>query len=123
MAISLYDRSLKRLRSMCASLPELKEATTWGHPTFKAGKKAFAVLEVYDEKLSLALNMGRARQSELLCDAHFYETPYCGHRGWVSLVIDRKTDWENARSLVVESYRSVALKRMLDALASTEPAA
>ena len=40
------DRVLERLRAICLALPETDEVRTWGHSTFRARKKAFAVLEV-----------------------------------------------------------------------------
>jgi predicted DNA-binding protein (MmcQ/YjbR family) len=38
---------LKRLRKVCLSLPETSETVKWGHPTFVAGQKMFAVLDEY----------------------------------------------------------------------------
>ena len=37
-----YDAALAKVRSLCLALPETKEVTAWGHPTFRAGKKMFA---------------------------------------------------------------------------------
>ena len=38
---------LANLRPICLALPEARETTTFGHPTFQAGKKTFAVLDHY----------------------------------------------------------------------------
>jgi predicted DNA-binding protein (MmcQ/YjbR family) len=112
------NRALKKLRDICADLGGLNEVTTWGHPTFQAGKKSFAVLESPDGVLCLALRVGLDRRDELLADSRFCETPYCGHRGWVSLKLYSSTDWKHVRELLLESYRLVASKRMLAALES-----
>ena len=48
-AKALYTRTLTRLRKLCLALPETTEVPSWGHPNFKAGKKTYAVLEVYDD--------------------------------------------------------------------------
>ena len=34
---------LARLRGICLRLPEVRETVKWGHLTFEAGKKMFAV--------------------------------------------------------------------------------
>jgi len=34
-----------KLRGICLPLPEVVETVKWGHPTFEAGKKVFAVLD------------------------------------------------------------------------------
>ena len=114
--MSKEQAALQRLRAVCLALPEANEVETWGHPTFRAGKRAFAVLEPYDGMPSLAVRVGLARQEELLADSRFFETPYCGHRGWVSLQLCPDTDWHQVNDLLLEGYRSVAVNRMLRAL-------
>ena len=110
------DAFLKRLRKICLSLPEVKEVVTWGHPTFRAGKKDFAVYEEYKGRPCLAFQAGLAGQQALLGDPRFYRTPYIGNRGWMSLYVDQPLDWNEIRELLLHSYRLVALKRMLKAL-------
>jgi predicted DNA-binding protein (MmcQ/YjbR family) len=114
-----YTQALKQLRSICLALPEAAEVEAWGHPTFRAGKKMFAAFGEGvegQEGLSLGVKVGFDRQDQLLKDSRFYPTPYAAHQGWVSFKIDDKTDWNEVRSLLVEAYRQVALKRMLKAL-------
>src|SRR5262249_39952486 len=107
---------LARIRSICAPLPEFQEVEAWGHPTFRAGKKMFAGFGPVDGKLALGLNVGFERQEELLKDERFFPTPYAAHRGWVSLYIDRTSDWDELSRLLHDAYRQVALQRMLKAL-------
>jgi len=112
-----YENALKRLRSICLTLPEAKEVEAWGHPTFRAGKKMFAAFgQERDGRLTIGLNVGYDRQDELLNDERFYPTPYAGRLGWVSLWVDSNTDWDEVSGLVRAAYRQVALKRMLKAL-------
>jgi predicted DNA-binding protein (MmcQ/YjbR family) len=111
-----FDRALKELRAICLALPETKEVEAWGHPTFRAGKKMFAAFGELEGTLSIGLKVGFDRQEELLKDDRFFPTPYAAHQGWVSLRVDSKMDWTDVRGLVVEAYRQVALKRMLQAL-------
>jgi predicted DNA-binding protein (MmcQ/YjbR family) len=114
--MSLREQALKKLRTICLALPETCEVETWGNPTFKAGKAAFAVLDKYDGSLSLAVRVGLDRQQELVADPRYFETPYSARHGWVSLRLDKNTDWQEVAALALESYRGVALKRMLQAL-------
>ena len=116
-ASTLYDRTLARLRELCLALPETTETLSWGHPNFKAGKRTFCVLEVYRGVLSLCLRPDAATYRKLARDPRFYVTPYVGPQGWLSLEVEGALDWDEVRELVLQSYRSVALKRMLAALA------
>ena len=116
MRSKAYDQALKQVRTICLALPEAGEVEAWGHPTFRAGKKMFAGFGEEDGVVSLGLKVGHERQEELLKDGRFFPTPYAAHQGWVSLRIEGTTDWDEARGLVQEAYRQVALKRMLKAL-------
>jgi predicted DNA-binding protein (MmcQ/YjbR family) len=120
MATRVYDKALKEVRAHCLALPETSEVEAWGHPTFRAGKKMFAAFGDDHGVLSLGLKVGHERQEELLKDERFYPTPYAAHQGWVSLLIDAATDWDEVDGLVREAYRQVALKRMLKALNGDE---
>jgi hypothetical protein len=46
------QRLLAQLRDRATTLPEVTETTTFGHPTFRAGKKSFAIIEHYKSKLA-----------------------------------------------------------------------
>jgi predicted DNA-binding protein (MmcQ/YjbR family) len=111
-----YDRALREVRALCLALPEAREVEAWGHPTFRAGKKMFAAFGEGEGGLAIGLKVGHDRQEELLKDGRFFPTPYAAHQGWVSLRLDRTTDWDEVGRLVREAYRQVALKRMLRAL-------
>jgi predicted DNA-binding protein (MmcQ/YjbR family) len=116
--MSLEEDALERLREIRLKLPETEETVTFGNPTFRAGKKTFAVLEWYRGELSLAVKSTLIEQEMLVKDPRFYITPYIGHRGWVSLRVTAATDWEMVQDLVLDSYRRVANKRMLARLAA-----
>src|SRR5438128_12437292 len=110
-----YDRSLKKLRTICLALPEACEVEAWGHATFRAGKM-FAAFGGHDGELSIGLKMSYDRQDELLKDDRFFPTPYAARQGWVSLRVDNRTNWDEVKALVREAYQQVAIKRMLKAL-------
>ena len=113
---------LARLRKICLPFPEVRETVKWGHPTFEAGKKMFAVLDQYDGRPCLAFRAAPARQEEYLADERFFEAPYAARYGWMCLRADGSLDWREVAELVRGSYRQVALKRMLAALDASEPA-
>jgi predicted DNA-binding protein (MmcQ/YjbR family) len=109
---------LCRLREICLDLPEVRETTKWGHPTFQAGKKMFAVLDNYEGQLCIGFVAPPERRKEYIADGRFFAAPYAARHGWVCLHADGTLDWHEVEGLVGDSYRQVALKRMLAALDS-----
>jgi predicted DNA-binding protein (MmcQ/YjbR family) len=107
---------LARLRKVCLQLPEVRETVKWGHPTFEAGKKIFAVLDRYDGRPCIAFRAPLEKVDELLADERFTEAPYAARFGWVCLNVAGSIDWAEVERLVQGSYRLVALKRMLAAM-------
>ena len=49
-------------------------------------------------------------------DERVFEAPYAAHHGWVCLRTDGRLNWRQIEMLLRESYRLVALKRMVAAL-------
>src|SRR5438093_4839781 len=95
-----FEKILKKVRAICLALPETREVEAWGHPTFRAGKKMFAGFGEEDGTVTIGLKVGYERQEQLLRDSRFFPTPYAAHQGWVSLRVDRKTDWVEVNGLV-----------------------
>ena len=118
MAETLTKRAdlLAHLREICLSLPECKETVTWGNPTFVAGKKQFAVLDRYHGKWCIAFIADATRQKKLLQRAGFFPAPYGVKYGWLCRDAEGRVGWNEMEKLLVDSYRKVALKRMLDAM-------
>jgi hypothetical protein len=56
------------------------------------------------------------RQAELIRDQRFYAAPYAAAHGWVCMHADQSVDWKEVTELLHDSYRGVALKRMLEAM-------
>ena len=112
------DPYLSELREICLALPEAAEVETWGRPTFRAGKKLFAVFSGTDDHAySVIFKPEPAERPALVDDARFYSPPYFGPSGWLALDFDAApVDWQEVAELVECSYRQVALKRMLAAL-------
>jgi predicted DNA-binding protein (MmcQ/YjbR family) len=102
---------LAKLREICLALPGAEETITFGHPTFRATGKAFAVLEEYKGELSIAFRVERSLQDVFLKDPRFYRTPYVGKHGWVSLRVSSRFHWSEVRELLAESHRLAVAKR------------
>lgn len=105
------DPLLARLRDVALAFPEAVEVEAWGRPTFRAGKKIFAV---YSDGLVFKPEAGE--RDALVHGARFSIPPYFGPGGWLALALDEDTDWGEVRELLDGSYRQVALKRMIAAL-------
>lgn len=106
---------LTRVRSLCLSLPETTEASSWGHPNFRAGKRIFVTYEWVRKRPSIAFRLDPSGVAKYAARPGFFLTPY-GRGQWVSLEADRRVNWRLARTLILRSYRLVALKRMTQAL-------
>jgi len=110
------EATLKRLRSFCLALPEVNEVISFGHPVWKAGKKNFCELLTWKGRLQVAFKTDMLQQELLAKDPRFVIPPYIGHRGWLYLDVEEKLNWREIENHVTASYRSVALKRMLQAM-------
>ena len=112
------DPYLTELRGLCLAFPEACEVEAWGRPTFRAGKKMFAVFAGVDERpWGVIFKPEPDDRLALLEDERFYAPPYFGPGGWLALDFGaRKVDWTEVGELLDASYRQVALKRMLKVL-------
>jgi predicted DNA-binding protein (MmcQ/YjbR family) len=112
------DPYLKELRELCLAFPEAVEVEAWGRPTFRAGKKIFAVFEGDDDHpYAVIFKPEPGERPALLADPRFYSPRYWGPGGWLSLDFTAaEVDWDEVAELLDGSYRQVALKRMLKAL-------
>ena len=106
--------TLETVRRICLSLPETEETPTWGKPHFRVKRKIFAGYgeEKGRETIGFKLEMEHA---ELLVqnDKRFTRAPYVGHKGWVSMDAAGAKDEKELRSLILESYRLIAPKKLV----------
>ena len=109
------DRVLQRVRQRCLSLPESSEVSSWGHPNFRAGKRTFVTFEWIHGRPSIAFRLNPTDVELLLRRKGFFVTPY-GQGRWVSLWADGSLNWGLVWRILEQSYRIVALKRMIAAL-------
>ena len=112
---------LARIRSIVLPLPEAKEEIKWGHPVFVAGKKMFAGFGEDESRATLGFKVPDDQFDKLVDSGRFYPAPYAARFGWVSIDLREPIDWKELEMLLVQSYRLVALRRMVAELdAKTE---
>jgi hypothetical protein len=96
--------ALVRLRRICLTLPDVSEGQTFGNPTFKAGKKAFAVLDRYKGEYCIWFRCAEPLRKHLLSDDDaFFPAPY----DKAGAALCRKlagTNWTKLKPLIRGSY-------------------
>jgi hypothetical protein len=121
----MYDEEdplLARVRSICLALPEAVEQESHGRPTFFAGKRVFAVFGAHGEDdTRLLVHPDDAEREALLRHPRSSVPPYWGPSGWLAFELrplpeGPEPDWGEMAELVEDSYRRVALVRMVRAL-------
>ena len=116
-----FERALfRRARRLCLAFPETCEASSWGHPNFRVGRKTFCTFEILNGRPSIAFRLDRPDCAAAVRRRDFFTTPY-GRGLWVSVWVDGVIDWTLIRSLVERSYRLMATKRLVTALNAANP--
>jgi predicted DNA-binding protein (MmcQ/YjbR family) len=114
-----FDRPVfTRLRRVCLALPETKETSSWGHPSFRAGNRIFCAFELFGGRPSVAFRVSAAEAKRLARERYFFATPY-GRGVWVSRWVDVPVDAKAMASLIRRSYRQVAAKTLVRLLDSS----
>jgi predicted DNA-binding protein (MmcQ/YjbR family) len=120
-ALARREYLLRHLRGLCLCLPETAETVKWGNPAFVAGKKMFAVLDRYDNRWCIAFRVNLDAQAQLVKRPDIVPAPYSAKQRWVCLDGEGKFDWDQVQTWLLDSYRLVALKRMMNALEDISP--
>jgi hypothetical protein len=107
---------LQEMRLICLAYPESSEASTFGSPVWRAGKRTFATAYHRRGHLCLGFWVGPDRQAMLTFEDRYRIPAYTGHNGWIELDVGDGCNWNEVRELADISYRHFALKRMLKAL-------
>jgi YjbR len=121
------DEVLAKLRLICLALPEAYEETAWVGTRWCVRKKNFAhVLMIADgwppayakvapaEGASCVMTF-RSPLAELHAPS-FESAPFFRPGWWpdiAGIVLDAATDWSEVQALVIESYRTLAPKKLL----------
>jgi len=106
------EAALKKLRPLCLALPSAAETLKWGADiVFEVNMKMFAILGEWRGSLCLTVKVGKPAMGIFLNDPRFFEAPYVGKHGWVSLRLGEKPDWKEIAELVRASYDLVSAKK------------
>jgi predicted DNA-binding protein (MmcQ/YjbR family) len=104
----------KKIREIYLSLPDTKETPTWGSPHFRVGEKIFGGFDEEDGRTIIGFKLEMEHAAAMIAsDRRFARAPYVGHKGWVKMDVTGVKDWEEVRTLVQESYRLIAPKRLV----------
>ncbi|NRA03689.1 MAG: MmcQ/YjbR family DNA-binding protein [Myxococcales bacterium] len=112
---------LKKIRTLCLSLPETTEKEAWGGPTFRVKDKMFAMYmdnHHGDGRVALWCKaIADARDAVAAADPErFFVPPYVGARGWLGVRLDKRIGWKRITEIVEHAYRLTAPKRLAAAL-------
>ena len=101
--------ALARLRRVAADLPGSREARSFGHPAFRVGGKAYAVLDRYAGTPCLWLKVDPMERRALLARPGWHAAPYDPRRAALCCRLDA-IDWRRVRRLLRMSYALANLK-------------
>jgi predicted DNA-binding protein (MmcQ/YjbR family) len=112
------------MRRLMSRLPETGETMSWGHPNFTVAGKIFAAIEAHEGEWAMSFKALPELQRELVSDQgyRFYVAPHVGQHGWISMRIDGLMNWGLLKTLVLNSYRLVAPRRVLSRVTGSRPA-
>lgn len=109
-----------RLRKACLALPEAHEVEAWGEPTFRVKNKIFAMYADAGThhgygRSSVWVKAAPGNQEMLiLADPdRYFRPPYVGPAGWVGVWLDKGVSWKTVASLLADSWRMTAPKKLL----------
>lgn len=112
-----YDESNKliaRLRDLCLDFPAVVEKEAWGECTFRvAGGKMFAMTDCNHHNsghLAVWIMAPPTVQETLIRSRPdvFFRPPYVGAKGWVGIVLNARTDWNELAGILWDGYRMCA---------------
>jgi len=112
---------LEQVRTLCLGLPEAFEIEAWEHPTFRVGSGRGKMFCIAAEDGSAVRVKADPIEREALLEqgGPFYMPAYVGHKGWIGVQLDDRTDWVEVAELIATSYCLIAPKRLAEEV--TEP--
>ncbi|WP_328378480.1 MmcQ/YjbR family DNA-binding protein [Streptomyces sp. NBC_00440] len=114
------DEVEDRLRAVCLGLPEVVEGTNHhGEPSWRIRRRTLAqISERHPAGRRSFWVPAPAGAKEAMVAAEpdrFFSPPY-GGRDWVGVYLDGPVDWAEVRELVVDAYRLIAPRKLVDGL-------
>jgi hypothetical protein len=114
------EEHLRRVRRICAGLPETTEKLSHGEPTFFVRKKVYAMFannHHNDGHVAVWIPAAPGFQAMLINSwpEKFFRPPYVGVRGWIGIELASLDDEELATHLR-DAWSLVAPKRLRSAV-------
>jgi len=95
--------ALERLRALMRALDHVENTVTFGNPTFKVKKRAFAVIDRYKGVDCLWLRIDPMERAGLLKQDGWFPSPYDPHKQALCVALPA-IDWRKIRTLLRMSY-------------------
>ncbi len=101
------------IRKRALSYPETTEEFPWGESAFKVKGKTFIFMRADDKECSFSVKLPKSADFALTLPGSEPTHYGLGAKGWVTIHPTAKTKLDILYSLIDESFRSVAPKRVL----------
>ena len=117
-------RALRMVRAAALRWPETSERMSHGGPAFFVrGKRCFVMFlddHHQDGRLAIWCAAPDGVQQEMVETEpdRFFRPPYVGHRGWLGVQLLDVTQAE-LDAIVLDAYRQIAPRRLLDQVSAT----
>src|SRR5690349_1151370 len=108
--VSRSVEAYEKVRTLCLSLMGTTETTSWGHPNFRAARRAYVTLETHKDRPTIAFRLEADQVRDLCSEGVFFPTPY-GKGLWASIYADAPLSWRLVRSLIRQSYELTHAKQ------------
>jgi len=114
-----HDRELARVRTICASLPEVTERPSHGSPAWFVRDKKTVAMFVDDHHGDGILGIWCAAPpgvQEQMIDEDpdvFFRPPYVGGRGWIGVRLSRTVTNGELRAILEDAFRVIAPKTLV----------
>ena len=110
---------LAKLEAIALALPEAKKILNHGRPSFAIKDKTFVMFmdnHHGDGRIAIWCKAPQGDQADMVESdpKRYFVPPYVGPRGWIGVRLDApKPNWKVIASIVRESWRMTAPKRLL----------
>jgi predicted DNA-binding protein (MmcQ/YjbR family) len=104
------------IRKRAMSYPQVTEEFPWGESAFKVKGKTFVFMRADKDDVSFSVKLPQSRDFALTLPGSEPTHYGMGAKGWVTLRPTAKTKLDILYTLIEESYRAIAPKRVLQEL-------
>ena len=104
------------IRKRAMSYPQVTEEFPWGESAFKVKGKTFVFMRADKDDVSFSVKLPQSRDFALTLPGSEPTHYGMGAKGWVTLRPTAKTKLDILYTLIDESYRAIAPKRVLQEL-------